>query len=380
MKQFDIVVLGGGIYGLYTALFLSQREVTVAVIDIDQNFFSRASMVNQARLHNGLHYPRGQKTVNTILKYKERFIHDFGESINSQFKAYYAIANNESLTNKSEYEDFMNRNNIPYSEVDPNTLFNSNKVEALYLTKEYSYSYKIVLNKLLNHISDVKNVDTFSGTKVISITDKNERYQIEIENGEYIECKGVVNATYASTNIVSQLFNKPGFNLKYELCEVILCKVPDTLKDIGITVMDGEFFSIMPFGFSKYHTLTSVHYTPHTVSSPEPSFPCMKNGSCSPHNIGNCNLCLHKPLTAYEAMKTQYEEFIHPQLHGIEYISSMFAIKPIQISSEKTDERNTLIQMAKQPPVYISVLSGKISTFYELDSYLIELINLLKGS
>ena len=68
MKQFDIVVLGGGIYGLYTALFLSQREVTVAVIDIDQNFFSRASMVNQARLHNGLHYPRGQKTVNTILK------------------------------------------------------------------------------------------------------------------------------------------------------------------------------------------------------------------------------------------------------------------------------------------------------------------------
>ena len=116
MKQFDIVVLGGGIYGLYTALFLSQREVTVAVIDIDQNFFSRASMVNQARLHNGLHYPRGQKTVNTILKYKERFIHDFGESINSQFKAYYAIANNESLTNKSEYEDFMNRNNIPYSE------------------------------------------------------------------------------------------------------------------------------------------------------------------------------------------------------------------------------------------------------------------------
>ena len=67
MKQFDIVVLGGGIYGLYTALFLSQREVTVAVIDIDQNFFSRASMVNQARLHNGLHYPRGQKTVNMTL-------------------------------------------------------------------------------------------------------------------------------------------------------------------------------------------------------------------------------------------------------------------------------------------------------------------------
>lgn len=378
MKQFDIVVLGGGIYGLYAALFLSQCEATVAIIDVDQNFFSRASMVNQARIHNGLHYPRGQKTVNTILKYKERFIHDFGESINSQFKAYYAIANDDSLTNKSEYEDFMNRNNIPYSKIDPDILFNLNKVEALYLTEEYSYSYEIVLNKLLSHINAAKNVETFLGTKIFSITDKNERYHIELENGNYFRCKGVINATYASTNTVSQLFNKPGFNLKYELCEVILCKVPDTLKNIGITVMDGEFFSIMPFGFSEYHTLTSVHYTPHTVSYPEPSFPCMKNCNCNPHNIGNCNLCPHKPLTAYESMKAQYTEFIHPKLHGIEYISSMFAIKPIQISSEQTDERNTLIQMTEQPPFYLSVLSGKISTFYELDNYLIRLINLLR--
>lgn len=378
MKQFDIVVLGGGVYGLYTALFFSQREVNVAIIDVDQHFFSRASMVNQARLHNGLHYPRGQKTVNSILKYKERFMHDFGESINSQFKAYYAIANNGSLTNKSEYEYFMNKNNIPYSKVDPNILFNSNKVEALYLTEEYSYSYKVVSNKLLSHINATKNVETFLGTKIISVAKKDECYHIVIENGDYIKCKGVVNATYASTNIVNQLFNKPEFKLKYELCEVILCQVPDTLKNIGITVMDGEFFSIMPFGFSKYHTLTSVHYTPHTVSYSEPSFPCMKSCSCNPHNIENCNLCPHKPSTAYESMKAQYAEFIHPQLHGIEYISSMFAIKPIQISSENTDERNTLIQMTKQPPFYISVLSGKISTFYELDGYLIKLINLLR--
>lgn len=56
-------------------------------------------------------------------------------------------------------------------------------------------------------------------------------------------------------------------------------------------------------------------------------------------------------------MKTQYEEFIHPQLHGIEYISSMFAIKPIQISSEKTDERNTLIQwQSNRHSIFLSSL------------------------
>ena len=39
----------------------------------------------------------------------------------------------------------------------------------------------------------------------------------------------------------------------------------DDLKNIGITVMDGPFFSIMPFGQTGLHSLTSVTFTPHMI-------------------------------------------------------------------------------------------------------------------
>ncbi len=38
------------------------------------------------------------------------------------------------------------------------------------------------------------------------------------------------------------------------------------LKNTGITVMDGPFFSLMPFGQTGLHSLTSVTFTPHETS------------------------------------------------------------------------------------------------------------------
>lgn len=40
------------------------------------------------------------------------------------------------------------------------------------------------------------------------------------------------------------LFNQEPFKLKYELCEVAFCKVSANLKNLGFTVMDGDFFPL----------------------------------------------------------------------------------------------------------------------------------------
>ena len=56
------------------------------------------------------------------------------------------------------------------------------------------------------------------------------------------------------------------FGIKYELCEIILCDVNEKLREYGFTVMDGPFFSIMPFGKMGLHSLTSVTFTPHSTS------------------------------------------------------------------------------------------------------------------
>ena len=48
-----------------------------------------------------------------------------------------------------------------------------------------------------------------------------------------------------------------------KLPRCVLFELPRQLKDFSITVMDGPFFSIMPFPSKNLYTLSHVRYTPH---------------------------------------------------------------------------------------------------------------------
>ena len=54
------------------------------------------------------------------------------------------------------------------------------------------------------------------------------------------------------------------------------------------------------------------------------------------------------------------------------YLSSLYSIKPILMASEIDDSRPTVIRQYSKNPTFISVLSGKINTVYDLDEYLNE--------
>ncbi len=76
----------------------------------------------------------------------------------------------------------------------------------------------------------------------------------------------MLNSTYAGINQILEMAGFEKFKTKYELCEIILCRANNKLRNIGFTVMDGPFFSIMPFGKTGLHSLTSVTFTPHATS------------------------------------------------------------------------------------------------------------------
>lgn len=162
------------------------------------------------------------------------------------------------------------------------------------------------------------------------------------------------------------------FGIKYELCEIILCDVNEKLKDIGFTVMDGPFFSIMPFGKTGYHSLTSVTFTPHTTSyEGVPTFACQEKseGYCSTFHLGNCNDCPAKPRTAFPYMANLARKYMLDD-YKFEYRKSLFSMKPILMSSEIDDSRPTVIRTYSQNPTFVGVLSGKINTVYDLDEVL----------
>lgn len=368
---YDKIIIGAGIYGLYSALYCGKKGDKVLVLEKDNAAFKRATYINQARVHNGYHYPRSISTAVKSAKYFNRFNEDFAFAVNSKFDQVYATSSKMSWTNRSQFIKFCDNAGIKCEELASTTYFKPNLCDGTFLTEEYTYDAQILKNYFLSEISKYSNVEILYDQSISSIEKKKNYYSITSSGNNYMS-DYVLNCTYGAVNQILTLAGFEPFAIKYELCEIILCNVNEKLKNTGLTVMDGPFFSIMPFGKTGFHSLTSVTFTPHITSYDIlPTFPCqqLSNGYCSPKVLRNCNDCPAKPRSAYPYMSTLAKKYMRDDLE-FEYHSSLFSIKPILKASEIDDSRPTVIKVFSEEPHFISVLSGKINTVYDLDEYL----------
>lgn len=372
----DKLIIGAGLYGLYAALYCAKKGQHVTVIETDEEPFSRATYINQARVHMGYHYPRSLSTAMKSAGYFKRFVEDFSFCIRFDFQQIYATSGHFSWTDAQEFNKFCRDGQIPCEPLPVNKYFNEGCCDGAFLTKEYTYDAHILRDYFLAELDRYKNVELCCGRKIQHIEKTEDSYEIyALYQGkeECYEAPFVLNATYASVNqVLSLLEAAPSFGLKYELCEIILCSVNDKLKNIGLTVMDGPFFSIMPFGKTGFHSLTSVTFTPHMTSqSDTPQFPCMEGTDCGKGILENCNECKNRPESAWEYMAALVRKYVRAEYQFC-YEKSLFSVKPILKASEIDDSRPTVIKHASKKPVFLSVLSGKINTVYDLDEFLDE--------
>ena len=382
MLKYDRIIIGAGLYGLYSALFCAKKGLKVLVLEKESAAFTRATYINQARVHMGYHYPRSLATAIKSAGYFSRFCEDYKFCIHSSFDQVYATSNVFSWTDAEQFKAFCNSANIKCEEISPDKYFNKNTCDGAFLTEEYTYDATVLRDYLMSEIKNTPGIDIKFNANISEIKKDDSSFFINTkESGEY-ETGFVVNATYASVNeIISMIYPDDIFPIKYELCEIILCKPNDLLKNVGITVMDGPFFSVMPFGMTEYHSLTSVTFTPHSVSYDKtPVFKCQDklSGSeytCNSTSLANCNTCKARPESAWQYMSHLAAKYLKSD-YEFTYHSSLFSMKPILKSSEIDDSRPTAIKLhgdlnGKKQPVFLSVLSGKINTVYDLDEYLI---------
>ncbi len=372
-EHFDKIIIGAGLYGLYSALFCCKRGQRVIVLECDSAPFTRATYINQARVHQGYHYPRSISTAMKSAGYFERFNKDYDFCINKEFDQIYATSSQYSWSDGKQFKDFCKAANIPCEELNVASFFKKGMCDGVFRTREYTYDAMILRDYLLNEIAKHPNeVEIRYGAKISSIEKDTDVYIVREEDGKEYQSGFVLNSTYAGINQILEMAGFEKFGIKYELCEIILCDVNEKLKDIGITVMDGPFFSIMPFGKTGYHSLTSVTFTPHTTSYDAiPTFTCQKSsvGHCSAKRLGNCNDCPAKPTTAFPYMANLARKYLLDD-YEFEYRESLFSMKPILMSSEIDDSRPTVIRTFSENPTFVSVLSGKINTVYDLDEVL----------
>lgn len=242
MTYYDKIILGAGLYGLYSAEYCGSRGQSVLVLEYDDEPFTRATYVNQARVHQGYHYPRSLHTALKSAHYFQRFNEDYGFCINHSFDQIYAISSEMSWTNAEQFKTFCEAAKIPCEEVQPTRFFRKGLADAAFLTEEYTYDACILRDHLLSQIKKLPNIYIKYGIRLVKIEQSNDEYKITLEDGAVFTTSFLLNTTYASVNQVLKLANFDLFDIKYELCEIALCKPNAALRGVGVTVMDGPFF------------------------------------------------------------------------------------------------------------------------------------------
>ncbi|MCR4764276.1 MAG: FAD-binding oxidoreductase [Lachnospiraceae bacterium] len=385
-RNYDTIILGAGLYGLYAAKLLALHGRSCLVLEHDATAMRRATWINQARVHNGYHYPRSLSTAKKSAHYYRRFHEDFDFCIRRDFRQIYATSAQFSWTDREQFIAFCRAADIPCRELPASDYFHEDLVDGAFLTEEDTYDAGILKDYYLQELAACADRVTLEfDAHVTEISAADSVFSLRYDShgtAASASAHTLVNATYASANQVLHLINRglqatdapalPLFPIKYELCEIILCEPSEQLKDIGITVMDGPFFSIMPFGRTGYHSLTAVTHTPHVACREDlPVFPCQEGTGCSAAQLNNCNDCPNRPASAWPYMRHLADKYLLPE-YAYRYHGSLFSMKPILRSTEVDDARPTTIRSdSVNGARLISALSGKINTVYDLDEVLL---------
>jgi len=361
MKQFDTIIIGGGFYGLSIALFLRDElgQTNVLVIEKESSMMSRASYVNQARVHNGYHYPRSVLTGSRSSVNFPRFVKEYRDAVVDNFDKYYGISRILSKVNASQFKHFSEKIGSEIEEAAPEIsgLFNPTLVEKIFKVKEYAFDAHILRDRLLEKVQDKPGIVIHSNEEVERIEEAMSGCVNIVSSGGIYTAARVLNCAYSQINTLHRKSGIPLVALKHELTEMCLVRLPKDMQDFSITMMDGPFFSIMPFPSRNLHTLSHVRYTPHASWSDD------ENTDEDRHDTHR----YFADISLVSNYKKMYADVIRyiPSLASMEYVESICEVKTVLRKSEGDDSRPILFKPNFGIPNYTCIMGGKMDNIYD---------------
>ncbi len=361
MQKYDCIVIGGGFFGSYISLLLKNKYKNILLLEQEDDILLRASINNQARVHNGYHYPRSISTAVSSARHFKRFCNDFSFAIKNDFEKYYAIARIGSKTNAIQFYRFFKQFNIEI-ELAQNyikSFFDDSLISDVFCVREYAFNANVLREIMQDRLHNAK-IQILFNTKAIKIYETKNGIILQVEsNGqiEKIESKLVFNCTYSGINTLLQNSNLPLLPLKHEVTEMSLVSMPNTLKNISITIMDGSFFSLMPYpSKGELYTLSHVRYTPHYSWEDRVKFH-------NPYNI--LKNFKSNPMSNFPLMIADAKRYM-PILKDCIYMDSIYEIKTLQTKNEIDDGRPILFAKDHGIKGFSNIMGGKIDNIYEI--------------
>jgi glycine/D-amino acid oxidase-like deaminating enzyme len=354
-------VIGGGFYGCVVALELGKYLPMILLVEKESDLMQCASYNNQARIHQGYHYPR---SILTSLRSREnfsRFVSEFSDCVVSSFTKYYAIGRIMSKVNAAQFRVFCQRIGAPV-EIAPksvNNLFNPELIETVFKVKEFAFDAKR-LKEIMFAELDQCDVELRLGTRIRSVASADSNRMVVAYDGMSgtgeLVTKHVFNCTYSQVNRVLEASRLPLIPMKHEYTEMALVEPPDEISGLGITVMDGPFFSLMPFPARNLYSLSHVRYTPHHHwydRADETLFDA--------HEYFR----QHVPESRFVHMIKDVQRYL-PAAAASRYVDSLWEVKTLLPRSEVDDSRPILYRDNERMPGIVSILGGKIDNIYDI--------------
>lgn len=265
----NIIIVGGGFFGMYLAEQLANIGHKVKLFEKESKYMSRASFNNQARVHNGYHYPRSMLTALRSRVSFPRFVSEFEDCITSDFEKYYLISELLGKVTATQFRMFCDRIGAECDDAPMRIkrMVNPQLINACFSVKEFAFDASKLCNLMLQRL-DSAGVEYKSGFLVEKVQNKESSLEVHVRevNNDIVELYNVdhvFNCTYSNLNFILDNSSIELIPLKHEMTEMCLVEVPDEIKQYGFTVMCGPFFSVMPFPSAGLHSFSHVRYTPH---------------------------------------------------------------------------------------------------------------------
>jgi hypothetical protein len=366
---FDRVVIGGGLFGSFASLILARQGYSVCLIDQGHRLLDRASYVNQARLHTGLHYPRSLVTARETALYYQKFRSLYPSAVRD-FRQIYAVSRYSSKTSSQDFIAFIARLGIDVKEVSPSLYFHESSVSSAFEVEEPTFDAAQLRNIFTEEIKVSPNITVLLGTKVIGGSINQDQSEVFLHDGRRLQTSGLVISAYAGINGLRKAFGLELLPLSFEIADVHIGRVPKRMRNLGFTVMDGPFWSLMPFGHTEFSSLTSVGLTPIDKSHGIPLFSCQtQRDDCSSVALANCSNCNYRPMSNLDHILQQVSLHLKG-FHDFTLTDRLTTVKAILTSSEVDDSRPSLIQKEKNASVW-TIFSGKVTTLLDIEKALL---------
>lgn len=325
----NIAIIGAGIFGLTISIKLSRRH-NITIFEKNNDIMMEASRCNHNRIHFGFHYPRSIETSQQSLEGYLSFHENFKKSIVSNFPNYYLIEKSSKVKTE-EYIDFCNHLNLNFKEEYPNLDVDYSNIESSFLTNEPIFDFTTIKKQIIEIIKENSNIKLKLSSEILSK---------ELLDGYDI----IINTTYSQSNYIKKIFNIE--QQKMRLQDVVIPIFEFRKNRVGITIMDGEYCSMLPQGINANKFM--LYHVKHSVLSQTDDYKMDKKYDDISEQINNIYL-----------ESENYFRF----LSGVKRTSHCRTIRAVPINNDDSRLSDMSVNIVDNKKI-INILSGKITTCF----------------